>query len=302
MKEIERDWYVPYAISQAKGSIEKKLKEKEEGETAAANAEAAAAQAESDFVKSVQAIRDNTTLTPQQKLNKLKALDSSVTTNETYLKLYDTQIKEAEKGVAQDKLNAEVKDAQKKLGNITFDYGDLDGSLEKIKAFEDTNAALLSQSPELRSDVSALKQKVKTKNILRPAEDVINKSVTTALAGKNATMPYRFTDEGDIKLAGFVADNPETYDTSYSNKVAKAIYTSMINDNNNTLSIPEQLMNSLNKDGNKSIYEVKYYVKQSPAFKAAKKLLNSEYYQNAKNQKEDYKKLKAMVDFYENKI
>ena len=70
---------------------------------------------------------------------------------------------------------------------------------------------------------------------------------------------------------------------------------------NNSLDIPEQLMNSLNQDGNKSIYEVKYYVKQSPAFKAAKKLLNSKYYKNAKNQKEDYKKLKAAVDFYENK-
>lgn len=285
-------------ISKAREAVRDRRNEQKAKE----KAEQDAAQAESDFVKSVQAIRDNTNLTPQQKLDKLKELDPSVTQNETYLKLYDTQIKEAEKGVAQDKLNAEVKDAQKKLGNLTFDYGDLDGSLEKIKAFEDTNAALLSQSPELRSDVSALKQKVKTKNILRPAEDVINKSVTTALAGKNATMPYRFTDEGDIKLAGFVADNPETYDTSYSNKVAKAIYTSMINDTNNTLSIPEQLMNSLNQDGNKSIYEVKYYVKQSPAFKAAKKLLNSTYYKNAKNQKEDYKKLKAMVDFYENKI
>ena len=284
-------------ISKAKEAVAARRREQRLQE----KGEAAAAQAESDFVKSVQAIRDNTNLTPQQKLDKLKALDSSVTTNETYLKLYDTQIKEAEKGIAQEKLNAEVKDAQKKLGNITFDYGDLDGSLEKIKAFEDTNAALLSQSPELRSDVAALKQKMKTKNILQPAEDVINKTVTTVLSGKDAAMPFRITDEGDLKQAGFAAVNPETYDTNYSNKVAKALCTSLINDSNNTLNIPEQLMNSLNQDGNKSIYEVKYYVKQSPAFKAAKKLLNSKYYKNAKNQKEDYKKLKAAVDFYENK-
>ena len=301
MKEIERDWYVPYAISQAKGSIEKKLKEKEEKEKANAKAETAAATAESNFINALQGIRDNTKLTPQQRLDKLNALDPSVTQDPVYTNLYNTQLKMAQEGLAKEEFDRKVATANKTLSNITFNYGDMKGSLDKLKAFKENNSSIIAQSPELKQKVDDMEQKIYTKSTLIPAEKTINTALTTALAGKNATGRYTISDEGYLSQGGFGAIDPGTYDTRYANKVAKGLTNAMAIIGKEGYGIPDQIIKDIDPDGNLTTNGIKYYITQSNAFKAAKRLVNCKYYQKAKNQDEDYKNLKAMIEFYEKK-
>ena len=81
--------------------------------------------------------------------------------------------------------------------------------------------------------------------------------------GKDSPSNYTFTDEGDLKFAGFAPDNLGTYNTSRANTIAKALYVPMAEEKEingeKIMVIPDSIAKQINKTGNMGTYEIKYW-------------------------------------------